>query len=44
MQKELRYQVKIQAISKMPRKEKFLAISPPIFFLSNKMLYGNDII
>jgi hypothetical protein len=49
MQKELRYQVKIQAISDMPRKEKkkFLQFLPQFLFyfiLSNKMLYGNDII
>jgi len=34
MSNELRYQVKIHAISDMPRKEKkFLAISPPFLFL-----------
>jgi hypothetical protein len=46
MQKELRYQVKTQAISDKPRKEKnFLQFLPQIFFfLLNKMLYGNDII
>jgi hypothetical protein len=33
MHKELRYQVKIQAISDMPRKEKKIpAISPQFFF------------
>jgi hypothetical protein len=30
---EMRYQAKIYAISDMPRKEKFPAFSPPIFFL-----------
>jgi hypothetical protein len=48
MQKELRYQVKIQAISNMPRKEKkkFHTISPQIylFILNKNMLYGNNII
>jgi hypothetical protein len=33
MQKELRYQVKIQTISDMPRKKKIHAISPYFFIL-----------
>jgi len=44
MQKELRYQVKTEAISDMPRKEKFPAISPKFFFFKKKMLYGNNIV
>jgi hypothetical protein len=47
MHNELRDQAKIHAIFDMPRKIKFHAISPPIFFLKNKyknMLYGNNII
>jgi hypothetical protein len=43
MHKELRYQVKIHAISDKPREEKNPAISPPFFFLK-KMLYRNNII
>jgi hypothetical protein len=49
MHKELRYQVKTQAISDMARKKKkFLQFLPQFFIyfllLLNKMLYGNDII
>jgi hypothetical protein len=45
MHRELRYQVKIHAISDMPRKRTNPAISPHIFFLLLKeMQYGNNII
>jgi hypothetical protein len=45
--KELRYQVKIHAISDMPREKKNPTNSPQIFFnffIKKIMQYGNDII
>jgi hypothetical protein len=47
MHKELRYQAKIQAISDMPRKEKynFMQFLPQqFFFFFLNMLYGKNII
>jgi hypothetical protein len=44
MHKDLRYQVKTQAIFDMPRKGKKVPAISHISFLLNKMLYGNDII